>query len=81
MDLVKNDLIRAYNDVFKGVGSYSREYHIRHHASSTTSQNGTYAKQSKLKEKLAMLEKDGIFEDVKQPTDWVHNLVIMEKKL
>ena len=80
----KEDLIRAYEDVFRGTGSYDREYHIRlrEDAVPVIQPSGTvpYAKQAKLKETLDRLQSIDIIAEVHKPTDWVHNLVVTEKK-
>ena len=39
-----------------------------------------HAKHTQLKETLDKLERDGIIASVDEPTDWVHNLVITEKR-
>jgi hypothetical protein len=80
----QHQLIEAYKDVFRGIGSYEREYDIKLREDACpiiqSPRTVPYAKQGMLKEKLDQLEKDGIIADVKRPTDWVHNLVVTEKK-
>ena len=39
-----------------------------------------YAKYDQLKETITKLEEEGIIASVDKPTDWVHNLVITEKR-
>ena len=80
----KQDLTRAYADVFRGTGSYDREYHIRLKEDALPviqpMRTVPYAKQAKLKETLDRLQRTGIIAEVHKPTDWVHNLVVTEKK-
>ena len=80
----KEELLSVWADVFKGIGLYQREYHIR--LDDTTppvirpSRTFPYPKQQKLKKTLDTLEKTGVIASVDRPTEWVHNLVVTEKK-
>ena len=79
----KEALLTNYEDVFQGIGAYDKEYHIHvRYATPVAQQPRTlpYAKQSKLKTTLETLKQRGIIADVEGPTDWVHNLVVTEKK-
>ena len=78
----KEELLSVWSDVFKGIGLYQREYHIR--LDDTTppviqpSRTFPYPKQQKLKKTLDTLEKTGVIASVDKPTEWVHNLVVTE---
>ena len=77
-------LQKEYQDVFTGTGAYSKKYHIE--VDSTVppviqyGRKVPYASYDKLKNTLDRLEEEGIIASVDKPTDWVHNLVITEKR-
>jgi len=84
MPLTLDCIFRNFADVFRGLGVYAKEYHIQ-------LQEGTvgvirsprkipYAVQPRLKEVLAELTRNGIIADVDCPTEWVNNLVLVQKK-
>ena len=80
----KGQLLEAYSEAFRGIEQYEREYHIRLTDDAIPlvqpARTVPYAKRAMLKKKLDKLEKRGIIADVMRPTDWVHNLVVTEKK-
>ena len=80
----KQQLQEAYKDVFEGIGCYQREYDLQLRDDVTlviqVSRTIPYAKQQKLKDTLTKLEEQDIIAPVREPTGWVHNLVITEKK-
>ena len=82
--LTKDDLLTEYRDMFTGTGMYEKVYHIELDPSVPpiieTPHKVPYAKHTQLKETLDKLEHDGIITSVDEPTDWVHNLVITEKR-
>ena len=82
--LTKEDLLTEYRDIFTGTGMFEKEYHIELDPSVPpviqTPRKVPYAKHTQLKETLHKLERDGIIASVDEPTDWVHNLVITEKR-
>jgi len=78
------EFMERYPDVFSGLGEYSTEYHIELKPGSEgviqAPRRVPYALQDKLKKKLDQMQQDGVIADVDQPTDWVSNLVIAQKK-
>lgn len=79
----KQDWINNYKDVFTGLGCLPGKYKIEMKTDAKPkvepSRRIPLAVKSKLKEKLDSLEKQQIIQKVTTPTDWVHNLVIVEK--
>ena len=82
--LTKEDLLTEYRDIFTGTGMFEKEYHIELDPSVPpviqAPRKVPYAMHTQLKETLDKLERDGIISSVDEPTDWVHNLVITEKR-
>ena len=80
----KEDLIKVYQDLFHGVGAYERPYHIQLRKDVDPviqpARRFPYAKKQTLQATLASLQDRGIIVDVDGPTEWVHNLVVTEKK-
>ena len=79
----KEEIFEKYEDVFKGLSTFSTPYQIQLKADARPAIQATrtvpYSKQAKLKELLDKMTAQGIIADVDQPTDWVSNLVITEK--
>ena len=77
-------LISNYADVFTGLGKFQEPYKITVDPAVKPviqpCRKVPFSKQEKLKNTLEMLERDGVIANVDRPTDWVHNLVITEKK-
>jgi len=73
-----------YQDVFTGLGEYEQPYHITLDPSIPPviqrNRKVPFAKLPMLQTALENLEKQGVIAPVDKPTDWVHNLVITEKK-
>ena len=71
-------------DLFSGYGMYSKEYHIAIkpdvQGTVKTPHKTLYALQPKLKSYLQTLKDNDIIADVDEPTEWVHNIVVIEKK-
>ena len=71
-------------DLFSGYGMYSKEYHIAIkpdvQGTVQTPHKIPYALQPKLKSYLQTLKDNDIIADVDEPTEWVHNIVVIEKK-
>ncbi|KAI0226298.1 hypothetical protein LSAT2_023093 [Lamellibrachia satsuma] len=82
--LTKEDLLTEYRDIFTGTGMFEKGYHIELDSSVPpviqTPRKVPYAKHTQLKETLDKLERDGIIASVDEPNDWIHNLVITEKR-
>ena len=73
-----------YDDVFTGLGEYSEPYNIAVDSEVRPiiqrCRKVPYSKLPALKSTLDRLEQEGVIATVDCPTDWVHNLVITEKK-
>ena len=84
-DVLTEAQMRAqYSDVFTGLGNYEKEYHIVVDSNVTPviqqCRKVPYARYDKLKHTLVDLEKRWVIASVDRPTEWVHNLVITEKR-
>ena len=82
--LLFSNICDDYADLFTGYGLYEKEYHI---AIKPNVQGVVqpphkvpYALQPKFKKYLQTLTDNCIIADVDEPTDWVHNIVVVEKK-
>ena len=73
-----------YADIFAGIGTYDKEYDIRNlepvKGVIQPSRKIPYANRLKLKACLDKLTELRIVADIDIPTDWVNNLVIVEKQ-
>ena len=73
-----------YSDLFTGYGTYNKEYVIATKPDVKgvvqPSHKIPYALQPRLKEYLQKLADNDIITDVDKPTEWVHNIVVIEKK-
>ena len=82
--ITKANLLTEYSDVFSGVGMFEKEYDIEVDPNVRpviqAPRKLPYAKYDQLKETIAKLEEEEINASVDKPTDWVHNLVITEKR-
>ena len=82
-DLTKDMLKQTYPTVFKGLGTLGR-YHITLQDNCTPVINPPrrvpHALKGRLQQALEKNVKLGVLKKVDQPTDWVSNLVIVEKK-
>ncbi|XP_020892402.1 uncharacterized protein K02A2.6 [Exaiptasia diaphana] len=80
----KTSLLDQYQDVFKGVGLVSGEYHIELKSDAKPTihppRNTALSLMPRLKETLENLTKSGIISKVDRATDWVNSLVIIEKR-
>ena len=80
LDMVTNNFL----EVFSGTGLYKEKYDItlRDDAKPVIQQprHIAYALRPKLKATLERLTRDGMVADVDCPTEWVSNLVVVEKK-
>ena len=78
-----SDLIDEFSDVFGEIGRLDKEHHIEVDPNVTPSVNPPrkvpIALMGKLKDELNRMEKFNIIEKVSHPTDWVNNIVIVEK--
>ena len=82
-DVLTEAKMRAqYRDVFTGLGKCEREYHVEVDSNVTPviqrCRKVTYARCDK--HTLVDLEKRGVIASVDRPREWVHNLVITEKR-
>ena len=82
--LSRSDIEREYSDIFTGIGKYASKYNITLKPNSRgvaqPFRKIPYSLQPKLKAYLDQLEASGIIANVDRPTEWVSNLVIVEKK-
>ena len=78
--ITKDDLLTEYSDVFSGIKMFEKEYDIEVDPNVRPVIQLPYAKYDQLKETIVKLEEEGIIAKVDTPTDWVHNLVITEKR-
>ena len=82
--LSRGDIEREYSDVFEGLGCFEKKYKIALKPDAKgviqTPRKIPYSIQPKLKDTLDLLEADGIIASIDEPTEWVSNLVIVEKK-
>ena len=82
--LTKDRMIDEYQDVFTGVGEFDKVYHmeLNPYAQGVIQppRNIPYGIQPNLKEALDRLKVQDFIADVDNLTEWVSNLVIVEKK-
>ena len=82
--LTKDNLLEIYGDVFTGIGEYKKPYHIEVDSSVPPviqhCRKVPYARHDNLKQTLSDFEEKGIVASVDKPTDWLHKLVITEKR-
>ena len=78
-----SDLIDEFSDVFGEIGCLDKEHHIEVDPNVTPSVNSPrkipIALIGKLKDELNHMEKLNIIAKGSHPTDWVNNIVIVEK--
>ena len=91
VDIVKNEhqkvtmntLLKDYKDNFKGLGKFEGQYKIELNSDARPVINPPRVVPQtllpKLKEALDKLESNGVITAVEEATDWVNNLVIVEK--
>ena len=81
VDTVKPE--EEYQDVFKGIGLFPGEYHIKIDETVSPVVNPPrripQALHSRVKDELDRMEKLEIVAKVDEPTDWVNSIVIVEK--
>ena len=81
--MTKEEMKQNYRDVFTGVGQYDKRYHmqLKPYVKGVIQppRKIPYATQQKLKVVLDKLKDQNIIADVDKPTEWVSNLVIVEK--
>ena len=83
--LTKQHIEQEYEDAFKGMGQYEKEYHMQlnEKVESVIQQPRRipYATQPKLKKTLDALKAQNIIADVDKLTELVSNIVIVEKAM
>ena len=76
-------MLKEYEDVFTGIGCMPNKHKIvlneKHEAVVQPPRRIPLALQDKLKATLNSLEKQNVIQWVTKPTEWAHNLVIVEK--
>lgn len=82
-NLSKEEFIRLNKDVFEGVGKFDKKFEIKvKEGVLPVVKSGRILPQmikDKLKDTLIQLESKEIIGKVDYPTDWVHNITIVEK--
>ena len=82
--LTKYEMISEFKDVFTGVGQYQKEYNFQLIANAQgviqPPRKMPYAIQPKVREALDGLKAQNIIADVDRSTEWVSNIMIVEKK-
>lgn len=80
----KSSVVRNNKDLFEGIGAYPDKYKILLKEDSKPVVNSSrripLALKDRLKDALDKLEKREIIEKVDYATDWVNNVIIVEKK-
>ena len=80
----KSSVVRNNKDLFEGIGAYPDKYKIILREDSQPVVNSSrripLALKDRLKDSLDKLEKREIIEKVDYATDWVNNVIIVEKK-
>ena len=70
--------------MFEGLGCFEQAYHIELKSNAVPvcepPRRVPFALHESLKMKLDSMEEQGVIKEVDKPTEWVHNLVIVEKK-
>lgn len=81
--LTKDDILGEYNDVFTGIGKFSKEYSIKMKKDAIPCSNPPHRVPLKIKDKLKdelrrLCDLDVMYK-TEEPVEWVNNLVIVEK--
>lgn len=83
-ELTKESLAEEFKDVCQGLGCFKVPYNIELKVDADPVKEPPrrvpFALQDRLKLKLDSMEQQGVIVKMDRPTDWVHNLVIVEKK-
>ncbi|XP_046142800.1 uncharacterized protein K02A2.6-like [Osmia bicornis bicornis] len=83
INMSKQEFVAANEKIFRGLGSYPYKYEIKlkEHAVPVVSpcRRVPFSIKDKLKSTLDSLERAGIIKKVNYATDWVNNMVIVEK--
>lgn len=76
-------LLAEYSDVFEGLGCLPGEYNIQLKENAKPvihpPRKIPFAQRRKVKKELERMVKDGVIEEVKEPSDWVNSIVVAEK--
>ena len=82
--LLLPDICNVYADMFTGYGLHEKEYDLKVKSNVQgvvqAPHKMPYALQSKLKKYLQTLKETDIIADADELTEWVHNIVVLEKK-
>ncbi|XP_014670611.1 PREDICTED: uncharacterized protein LOC106811486 [Priapulus caudatus] len=82
--LTRDNAMKEYENVFKGLGKFERTYKIELDPSINPvvypPRKVPFSLQRKLKDTLDRIEAEGGITPGEEPTDWVNSLVIVEKK-
>ena len=78
------NIYNVYADLFTGYGLYEKEYNVKVNSNVQrvvqAPHKVPYALQPKLKKYLQTLKENDIIANVDEPTEWVYNIVVLEKK-
>ena len=76
--------MEEYKDVFQGLGEYSEPYDIKLKPGTSpvvhAPRRVPLSLHSRLKQKMNEMEIAGVIRKTSKPTEWVHSLVVVEKK-
>ena len=79
-----NSLLQEFQDVFEGLGKFPEAYHIQTKLEVEPviqpPHQVPHSLYDRLKHKLDDMEKNDVIAKVECPTDWVNNIVVVEKK-
>ena len=82
--ITKDIIAKEFKDVFEGLGCFEQACHIELKNDAVPvcepPRRVPFALRESLKIKLDSMEEQGVIKKVDKPTEWVHNLVIVEKK-
>ena len=82
--LLLPDICNVYADLFAGCGLYEKEYDLKIKSNVQgvvqAPHKVPYALQPKLKKYLQTLKENDVIADADEPIEWVHNIVVLEKK-
>ena len=82
--VITESINSTYTDVCNGLGCFEEPYHIVVEQDTVPVKEPPrrvpFGLQDRLKLKLDLMEKHKVIQKVNKPTDWLHNLVVLEKK-
>ena len=77
------EVVRKYEDIFKGLGKLSKEYDIKLKADAVpvvhTARRIPFRLRDPVERKLVEMEAAGVIQKVTEPTEWVSPMVVVSK--